>query len=710
MRDDGRIGDAEPTGGGGELEDVGTVARDESATAVLPGRDGEPAAEPAKALDIPEWVSEIRRLYVEPKHPAVEDEGTARHRRASLVRRARRGRTAPEAPVPSALTTPEAGMDADPTASPTKGLAALAAAAEEAAQHRDVPEAAVFSTAVASEPGTGGEPAGRAAGGPAAPLASPPSPVGADASPAGEWSDAVDGVPVEAVGGSVADSLGDTAEPALEGSESPMVVPNLVAADEAVPHGVTRPAGTDDLEDESGTSGAAASDAEPLTAQPEGASTADAGPAAPALIRDDLSDVIPTTQAQHRPEIDVVSADRASGADLQVLEEASAEVAHEAVATRPIGPHADEAMIAEAAAALRRTEVADLEEAWRRPAIDPERPAEPTADDDPGDHSDLPDGEVLDRGDVSDDEKPPGVELDEVLEQADDTGATPDDVDHADDPSADAGSTDEAIPVEDGTGPEDGVPQRHDAGDLLPGEDSTEVDAAGLDVVAPDRAEVVGDEVTVDAAGLDAPSAAEAGAIAAGGDEPVPHEPTPDGPAPHEPAPAVVTQVVAGSSGNEDHEDDEDDDLVYHPPPVHLSWRQAGSLDFDVPTVDDPDHDILIEAPSQLVAPPRRRHDHSARSAHDPAPDPETAALTEEAALTAATRAQMRAAARQESSRGRVGKWLAVAAVALLVVIAAVWFLVRGTGSRDTAAPAQAATTTVTAWATGALAGASAQG
>lgn len=93
---------------------------------LTPPRDGDAVNEPTppagaepgpsrEAYDIPEWVSEVRRLYVEPKTRAKirEESAGARHRRLSGIRPSRRTAAPTSPPAP---TTPPAApaAEADP--------------------------------------------------------------------------------------------------------------------------------------------------------------------------------------------------------------------------------------------------------------------------------------------------------------------------------------------------------------------------------------------------------------------------------------------------------------------------------------------------------------------------------------------------------------------------------------------------------------------
>ena len=142
-------------------------------------------------------------------------------------------------------------------------------------------------------------------------------------------------------------------------------------------------------------------------------------------------------------------------------------------------------------------------------------------------------------------------------------------------------------------------------------------------------------------------------------------------------------------------------------PAVHLSWREADSLDLGVPMVDDSDNAIVLEPPSQLVADTRRRsgprgaprtttgwRTRTPRPDGTPVDPTELAADAEE---NPATRAAARAAARDaEARKVRRRRVLVLAAVVLLVLVVVGWLVLRGGGS-DTAAPRGSGSSTVAA-------------
>lgn len=733
MRDDEPRGEA-GTGGAGIGDDaVGTGGADETAATESPAAEA-PPTELRDTLDIPEWVSEIRRLYVEPKTQVVEEEGTARHRRTSLVRLGRRARNAPERPAapaaPSSAT--EVAAPFEPTPGPSRGLAALAGFEDEPAAvthtpSRDVAEPEAAETSVdlsVDEEQVAGRLTAYLDASAAARMhdvvpVRAADPVGTDpdlGSPTG-WTAA------EPVGSSAdeADSVEDvdvTTEAVAPESAVASEVPvdELVVADEGTDADADELVVSDEVTDADAdepvvTDEVAAPDTVDVPAQSGSVEdTLDAvhAEAGPGPIADPAAVDVDAVADETNVEPDVTTAEGLDEAPTLQEDTEDADVARAAAAlrrapvtaaaddtrtpepetedTRTPEPETEDADLARAAAALRRHEVADLEEAWRRPAVGRESAADDT-------------------GPVEDEEGAPVAdgELSDVVEDGD--AAT-----------LDAAGLDLVV-TEDDEDPEDAV----DAAGLdaparaLDAEDSeAEVvaTAAGVDEVTADDEAPAASEDEEAAAGVDEATADDAVAEEPAALDPEPGEDAAVTPGPaddEEPAAPQDEQAAAGvdeATADEAHAaetapddaddppvaallDDDDDDLEYHPPPVHLSWRQADSLDFDVPAVDDPTNDILIEAPSQLVAPARRRHDPAARVHREQTAETEPVVLTEVDSTTdlLATRASMRAAAREGASH--TGRWVAVAAVALVVVVAAVWLIMRGVGSGAAAAPAR---------------------
>ena len=116
-------------------------------------------------------------------------------------------------------------------------------------------------------------------------------------------------------------------------------------------------------------------------------------------------------------------------------------------------------------------------------------------------------------------------------------------------------------------------------------------------------------------------------------------------------------------------------------PPVHLSWRVSDGIDFEVPAVEDPDIDILIEPPTQMVMVSSRRADAQERRARAAAKAAEREqALAEELAAKEAEEAAAAAEATTHAKR-RSSRRALVILVALLLVLAAGWFVLRQTGT-----------------------------
>jgi hypothetical protein len=155
-------------------------------------------------------------------------------------------------------------------------------------------------------------------------------------------------------------------------------------------------------------------------------------------------------------------------------------------------------------------------------------------------------------------------------------------------------------------------------------------------------------------------------------------------PAGAEEPPAPAGDDLAHRDGSEPHRP-----LPGRPstvPAVTLSWREAESFDIGLPDVDvdDEERSIVVEPPSQLVAARRRRrehdHDHDDVDAPLPPSDAEPDLEAEPEADPVPSDDIGRASSR-DGGGGR-GRWVLVAVICLLIAAAAVWyFLLRDDGS-----------------------------
>ena len=152
--------------------------------------------------------------------------------------------------------------------------------------------------------------------------------------------------------------------------------------------------------------------------------------------------------------------------------------------------------------------------------------------------------------------------------------------------------------------------------------------------------------------------------------------------APTSELPAIVgstTQTDAPAAAQPAPEGDDGDRYV--PPPVHLSWRASDALDFEVPEVEDPDKDILIDPPTQMVQATSRRADASERRARA------QARAAEREAEEAEARAQAEAdEAPDEQAKAHKGRRVLLLMMVVLVVAAAVWFFLQRNGTQAAAA------------------------
>ena len=140
-------------------------------------------------------------------------------------------------------------------------------------------------------------------------------------------------------------------------------------------------------------------------------------------------------------------------------------------------------------------------------------------------------------------------------------------------------------------------------------------------------------------------------------------------------------------------------------PAVNLSWREADSLDLGVPLVDDPSGAIVLEPPSQLVANTRRQSQRRRREESEDGEKGELATLADETGTEAPAGDEVGTGSTRSAARGPapdsavVGSRLrrVLAVVAVLVVVLVVGWLARGAMGSDSAAPATPADATVTA-------------
>ncbi|HET6968689.1 MAG TPA: hypothetical protein VFI44_10445 [Ornithinibacter sp.] len=201
---------------------------------------------------------------------------------------------------------------------------------------------------------------------------------------------------------------------------------------------------------------------------------------------------------------------------------------------------------------------------------------------------------------------------------------------------------------------------------------------------------------------------------------PVPAVPVPAVPAPAVPAAVAVSSGIEGAAATAPTEQPTSASTAADPgpdlrgagpgrphtvPAVHLSWREADSLDLGVPSVDDSSDAIVLEPPSQLVADTRRRSVQRRRTEEAeeaiwaPLEDTEDAGTSPagedggtssgDDADGSSTRAGSRAAARGSSAGRALSRpvLIAIAVAVLLVLLVVGWLVLGGDGSDGAAGP-----------------------
>ena len=118
-------------------------------------------------------------------------------------------------------------------------------------------------------------------------------------------------------------------------------------------------------------------------------------------------------------------------------------------------------------------------------------------------------------------------------------------------------------------------------------------------------------------------------------------------------------------------------------PAVTLSWREAESFDIGLPDVEDDDERaIVVEPPSQLVAQRRRRREAEHGSDLDAPAPPSTSEVAPDPELESDPELSEADVGASTSGGGGKGRWILVAVLCLLIVAAAAWYcLLRDDGS-----------------------------